>query len=464
MVVLETKEWARVTFEDCQLGDKRRTKRLIKLAEQAAARPDGSTPDQTESWADCKAAYRLFDQDEVTFTEIVRPHCEQTRASCRPGDVKLVINDTTEVDFGHSRRAAGLGPTGKGTGRGFFLHSALMVDAADGRIEGLAGQLLFYRKPKAKRRVSKNTRRRAADRESVVWGNLVDQVGRAPAGVKWVHVDDRGADDVEVFCRIQAQGNSCVIRAARLNRWLLTPEGKRVRLDTLLQTLPNRETETFEVPAQHQQPARTATLELRFAEVRMPLPSVVTPWLREHRPAEPLQLWVVELREPHPPAGVTPLRWVLYTMEPVTNLVTAHTVIGWYERRPTIEDYHKALKTGCRVERRYYETADRLERVTGLLSVVAVRLLQLKTAAKETPDRPAVEVAPAQWVRLVQVIRRKPVNPWMTLREFLRAVAGLGGHLGRKCDGEPGWITLWRGFEKLMLIARGADAQRKKCG
>jgi hypothetical protein len=182
------------------------------LAEQSAARPDGSTPEQTESWGDCKAAYRLFDQDDVTFNEIVRPHCAQTRASCRLGDVKLIINDTTEVDFGYSRRAAGLGPTGNGFGRGFFLHSAVMVDAADGRVEGLAGQVLFYRKPK--RRVAKNTRRRAADRESVVWGHLVDRVGPAPAGVKWIHVDDRGADDFEVFCRIQEQGHSCVIRAA----------------------------------------------------------------------------------------------------------------------------------------------------------------------------------------------------------------------------------------------------------
>ena len=119
----------------------------------------------------------------------------------------------------------GLGPTGKGSGRGFFLHSALMVDAADGRVEGLAGQILFYRKPKSKRRVLEEYAAAPADRESVVWGKLVDGVGPAPAGVKWVHVDDRGADDVEVFCRIQAQGNSCVIRAARLNRWLLTPEG-----------------------------------------------------------------------------------------------------------------------------------------------------------------------------------------------------------------------------------------------
>ena len=196
----------------------------------------------------------------------------------------------------------------------------------------------------------------------------------------------------------------------------------------------------------------------------MPLPSVLTPWLRDHRPKEPLPLWAVELREVQPPAGATPLRWVLYTFETVTTVADARRVIDWYELRPTIEDYHKALKTGCHVERRYYETAARLERVTGLLSVVAVRLLQLKTAARETPDRPAVEVAPAQWVKLVQLARRKPVNPRITLREFVRAVASLGGHLGRKRDGEPGWITLWRGFEKLMLLARGADAQRKRCG
>lgn len=464
MIILETTEWAQVTFGDCNLGDLRRTKRLVKLAEQVAARPDGSTPEQTESWGNCKAAYRLFNEEDVTFAEIVRPHCQQTRAACRPGSVKLIINDTTEIDYGYSRRATGLGPTGNGFGRGFFIHSALMVDAKDGRVDGLAGQRIFYRKPKAKRRPAKNTRRRAADRESVIWGQLVDDVGPAPTGVRFVHVDDRGADDIEVFCRIQAQGNSCVIRAARLNRWLQTPTGRRVQLNTLLQELPSLATQVLEVPAKGDQPARTAILELRFTDVRMPLPSVLTPWLRDHHPAEPVALRVVELREQTPPTGVKPLRWVLYTFEAVTTVAEAETVVEWYRRRPMIEDYHKAFKTGCHVEQRYYETAGALERVTGLLSVVAVRLLQLKTAALETPDRPAVEVAPAEWVELVQVVRKKPVNPQMTLREFIRAIGGLGGHLGRKSDGEPGWITIWRGFEKLMLLTRGLRSVENKCG
>lgn len=464
MVILETKEWANATFGKCQLGDKRRNKRLIKLAQQTAERPDGSTPEQTESWADCKAAYRLFDEPDVTFDAIVQPHCEQTRASCRSGDVKLIINDTTEVDYGVHRRVSGLGPTGNGLGQGFFLHSALMLDAKDGTVDGLAGQILFYRKPKSKKKVAKNTRRRSADRESVVWGNLVDQVGPAPSGVKWVHVDDRGADDFEVFCRIQAQGNSCVIRAARLNRKILTTDGHRMRLKSLLEQLPCQKTIELNVPATDKTSKRIATLELRFSELQMPVPAVKTPWLQEHCPCEPLRLWVVELREINAPKEVAPLRWVLYTMEEVTTIADAETVINWYEQRPTIEDYHKALKTGCRVESRYYETGARLERVTGMLSIVAVRLLQLKTAARETPNRPAVEVAPKQWVTLVQLARKKPVNPDMTVRDFLRAIAGLGGHLGRKCDGEPGWITIWRGFEKLMLIVRGTESLAKKCG
>lgn len=311
---------------------------------------------------------------------------------------------------------------------------------------------------------AKNTRRRSADRESVVWGNLVDQVGPAPAGVKWVHVNDRGSDDFEVFSRIQAVGNTCVIRAARLNRHITTVDGRGMSLKKLLGTLPCRDVRELAVPAKADAPARIATLQLRYSELRMPVPKILTAWLKEHRPLTSLTLWVVELLEVNPPKGITGLHWVLYTMEQVTNIAQANVAIEWYNRRPTIEDYHKALKTGCHVEQRYYETSDRLERVTGLLSVVAVRLMQLKTAALETPDRPAREVAPVQWVRLVQTARRKPVNENMTIHQFIRALGGLGGHLGRKSDGEPGWITVWRGFEKLMLLARGADLQRKRCG
>jgi hypothetical protein len=441
---------------------------LKKLAVQIAARPDGSTPDQTELWKDLKAAYRLFQTEDVSFQGILEPHCRHTREDCRPGEVKLILNDTTQLDFTAHRQTRGLGAIGKGRGRGFFVHSGLMVDAASGRIEGMAGQEIFYRPlpdPKAKaKKPPKNSRRRSAERESAVWGRLFDRIGAPPPGVKWIHVCDRGADDYEVFLRALHHGCGLVIRAGRLNRKVQTPAGRTLSLQEFLDELPAQGRREVAVKATAQQPARTARVELRFGEVVLPLPTVKTPWMREHWPSQPLRLRVVELRETSPPAGCQPIRWVLYTTEAAGDAAEADYVIHCYEQRPAIEDYHKCYKTGCRVESRQYATADRLERVAGLLSVVAVRLLQMRTAARETPDRPAQEVAPQSWIDMVRAVRRIPPTRPLTIRDFVRQLAGLGGHLLRKGDGEPGWITLWRGYEKLQLLLRGADALRRKCG
>ena len=129
-----------------------------------------------------------------------------------------------------------------------------------------------------------------------------------------------------------------------------------------------------------------------------------------------------------------------------------------------IEEFHKALKSGCRLEERQYEAAKRLEAVTGVLSVLAVRLLQLKTIARDEPQRPAKQVVPMRWIQMLQSLRKRPPKaPW-TVRDFYRELAKLGGFLGRKSDGEPGWMTLWHGFEKLHLCLRGADAYARKCG
>ena len=255
-----------------------------------------------------------------------------------------------------------------------------------------------------------------------------------------------------------------MIHAARLNRQVQTLDGRKLSLTQFLDERLSHGERKIAVLATPQQPARTARVALRFGEVLLPVPTVLTPWLREHRPSAPRRLCVVELREVSPPQGATPIRWVLSTTEPVTDIATANCVIAHYEQRWTIEDYHKCYKTGCRVEQRQYETAARLERVAGLLSVVAVRLLQLRTAARDTPDRPAEDVAPRAWIQMLRAVRKLSASRLLTIRDFVRQLAGLGGHLLRKHDGEPGWITLWRGYEKLQLLLRGAQALNNKCG
>jgi len=213
-VTLNVNEWAQEQFGECDLGDVRRTRRLVQYAAEAAADPSGSTPKQTESWGECKAAYRLMHSDDVSFSAITAPHYQATRA--RTEGTWLLIDDTPETHF-PGVHVRGLGPTGDGGGRGFLLHSSLMVSTDGQEIVGLAGQVIRYRR-KVKKESSGAKRVRRKDRESVIWGQLIDQIGRPPEGVRFIHVCDRGGDQFELYCRMLLQGTSWVVRAAQLHR------------------------------------------------------------------------------------------------------------------------------------------------------------------------------------------------------------------------------------------------------
>ncbi len=455
-VELDAMKWAEQQFGQCDLGDARRTRRAVQFAAQVAAAPDASTPAQTECWSDLKAAYRLIDEEDVTFAALVSGHWNLTRD--RDSGTYLVLGDTTELDFGLSREIRGVSPVACNWGRGFLLHSGLMIDAETEQVVGLAGQVIHHRKPVAKTENSSQKLKRP--RESDVWGQVVEQIGPPRGSARFIHVFDRGADNYEVFCRVTQRRGDFVIRAARLNRKVLH-EGQEMTLAQRLEALPLAGTYELKVRANHKQRARTAKIEVRSGSVTLRAPRAQSPWLRQHGPAT-MTLGVVEVREVRAPRGVKPLRWVLFTTLPATSFKQAWKIIEYYEKRPVIEEFHKALKTGCRLEDRCYHTGKRLEAATGLLSVVAIRLLQLRSQARVEPERPAAEVVPGPWITMLTCLRRK--KALITVGQFYRALAGLGGYLGRKSDGEPGWITIWRGFEKLQFAMRAIRAHRNKCG
>lgn len=456
-------EWAQMNFGNCQLGDKRRTQRLIQVAADVTSNPSASFPDQMRTWGDLKAAYNLLHCDDVTFEAIARPHWELTKQ--RPAGRYLVIGDTTELDFGIHREVWGLGPTGNGRGSGFLLHNALLVEADRKEVIGIAGQTIHYR-PHKKNKRSKKKEHSAAklkrNRESDVWGIVIDRVGPPPEEVEWVHVLDRGGDNFEVYCHLLQQRSDWVVRAAKLNRYVLAgPDDQRIPLADYLPQLSLIGTYELSLRARPQQAARTAQLEVRVGSLRMPVPRQKSPWVRELNPA-PIAMDVVHVVEVDPPLGVKPISWVLLTSLPVDTFDQAWTVIEYYESRWLVEEYHKALKTGCRVQDRQLKTAGRLEAMVGLMSVSAVRLLQLKSLARTSPEIPAQRVVPRIWLQMLKAARKglQRVHD-LTVRQFYREVAKLGGFLGRKRDGEPGWITIWRGWEKLNNYVHGATLASK---
>ena len=464
-VTMEPRAWAEEQFGACQLGDKRRTKRLLQVAAKVAANPSASFPDQAETWGDLKAAYRLFDQEHVTFDAVAQPHWQQTRV--RAAGRYLVIGDTTELDFGIARQIAELGPTGNGTGYGFLLHSGLLVGAESEEIFGLTAQVIHYRKPVPKK---ENTAQRLKrERESEVWGKVIDATGSPPPGAQFIHVLDRGADNFEVYCHAQQQGAGWVVRVTQLQRKIVTPSGKKMRLKRYLPQLPLAGSYELYLRARPKQPARWAKLEVRYGALSMPVPTHKSRYVEEHNPGA-VPMWVVWVREVDAPKGVEPIEWVLYTSEAVTSFEAACRIVGYYEKRWLIEEWHKALKTGCRVTDRQLKTKERLEPMVALMSVEAVRLVQLKAAARTEPNRPAEDFVPLLWVMVLMRVRKLGFQRKMTAGEFYREMAKLGGFIGRKSDGEPGWITIWRGWRKLHMLVRGSELaaqfknKRENCG
>jgi hypothetical protein len=173
-----------------------------------------------------------------------------------------------------------------------------------------------------------------------------------------------------------------------------------------------------------------------------------------------LDLWVIYAGEVDPPPGVVPVEWVLLSNVAADDLARASERVDWYSCRPIIEDYHRGMKSGMGIELPQFESADRLEPVIGLLSVSAAVLLQLRHAVRDPQAQhtPATRVVPKLWTLLVASQAYRDPHRQLSVKEFFVGVAKLGGHLARKHDGPPGWITLWRGWRKLHLMIEGAQA------
>jgi hypothetical protein len=451
-------QWATDNFSRCDLGDKRRTKRLTSLASSVLSHPSGSFPDQMPQWKNLKACYRLLSRPEVTHEAITEQHFAQTRKRC--SGRYLILNDTTEFDFGNHREVEGLSQTGNGSGYGFLCHNALMVNACSSEVVGLAGQLLHYRKAAPKKESAAQKLKRK--RESQIWGDLVDQIGPPENDeVEFIHVCDRGADNFEFFCHVAENRCGWLVRCSHTNRKIVASNSSSpISIKEFVATEDSlNELGDFELNlrARPGVAARTATLTMSAAEVVMPVPRHKSAYVRRVD-AQPIAMNLLVLEEKNPPSGKKPLKWILLTSLAVKTYDQAWEVATYYEQRWLIEEYHKAQKTGCRITARQLSRPDRLEASTGLLSIVAVRLLQLKTVALADPDRIAEEIIPQLWIKMLVAARTNTKKSSIkTVGQFYKNVAMLGGFLGRKHDGSPGWITIWRGWQKLEALVRGAQ-------
>ena len=464
-------------FGSAALGDRRRTRRLVRTAARIVQRPGGSLPDKLKDPAELKGLYRLVQAAEVTHAAVLEPHRQRTLARMRAcaGDV-LILHDTTELDYTGKRSLQHLGQIGNGSHRGDLCHNSLAVVAGTRAVLGLVSQILHTR-PAAPDNEGRAARRDKPERESRLWQRGSEAVGSPPAGRRWIDICDRGADLFEYLDHKHATGGDYVVRS-RHDRKLGWPEacaagaphtnegGSAPASPTLwayARALPERVRETIVVAARDRRPARQATVRIGAGPVTLPPPKNPRGQYRDTG----LTVWVVYVSELDPSPGVEPLEWILLTNVPVAAAADACARRDWYACRWVVEEFHKAQKTGCGIELPQFTAEQRLEPVIALLSVVAVSLLELRCASRrhDAAQRPATEILPAEYVAVLSAWRYQELRPNLSVREFFLALARLGGHQNRKHDHPPGWLVLWRGWTTLENMVTGARAMEAvKCG
>jgi hypothetical protein len=447
-VIAAATEWAEQTFGSAELGDRRRTRRLIESAAKIAALPEKPFT-QVFDWNELRGWYRLCDQPQATLAAVQGPHWQQTRQAMEQHALVLILHDTSEMDFTDHSALRGAGPIGDGKGRGFLQHNSLAVIPAPRQVLGLAYQQLRVRREAPAEERSATRKKR--ERESEMWLEGVHATGRPPQGCCWIDVGDRGCDIYEAMVAALEMGHHFLFRLTQ-NRWVFT-DAERTQQTHLLdfaRSLPSQGTDTVDIPGRGGRPARTATVHLAAAPVWVGAP-LETP----KRRSQPIvAAWVVRIWEQDPPAGVEPLEWLLLCSLPTHTFEELKERRDWYACRWMVEVFHNIEKNGCSEEDRRFETADRMETCLAVLSVVAVRIFQMRCALQVQPDEPATQVATEEEIRLVRrLVKHKGQR--FTVRDFVRGVAKLGGFLGRKCDGDPGVRSLWRGYQRLqdMLMA-----------
>jgi Transposase DNA-binding len=462
-------------FGKAKLRNKARTRRLVQLADQILVHPSGTLPDKLADPNDLQACYRLLHQPAVTHAAVLAPHQALTRQRMAQADGPvLLIQDATELDYTGLLSVTDLGQLGSGRKRGLLAHHCLAVQAKDRRVLGLLNQIL-YRRPRVPKNESREEKRARADRESRLWQQTGEAVGPAPAGQIHIDVGDRGSDIFEYLEFELRTGRLCVVRATHdrvvtVNdpatlEVLGRTEAYEGRLFDLARSLPEWGRKEVEVKPRPGQSARSAVVRMAAAPLLLHAPKKA----RGEHGDEPLAMWVVYVGEIDPPAGHEPIEWVLLTNVPVHTVAEMLAVVGYYENRWLIEEFHKSQKTGCGIEqlqlgkvnhdeRGRPPPKNRLEPAIALLSVVAVQLLILRQQGRDETmaAQPATEVVLPEEEQVLRGWRYGPGHAPLTVGEFFLALARLGGHLNRKSDGAPGWITLWRGWEKLQLMVLGA--------
>jgi hypothetical protein len=448
----------------------RLVRRIGLVCDRLSAAPGAGFPQAMKTSAETEAFYRLLRNPRLKYSELVDSHSAQTVGRMTPGQTVRVVHDTTEFAYETESEREGLGRRSRTSAtQVFFAHVSLVV-GLDALPLGVLAAECWGRTspPRGNRKLSGGELSKLAVRESDRWWRQVETTAeRIGDRAQAVHLMDREGDSYRIFSKLIEGDHRFVIRMAR-DRVVFaedpqTGAEEELRLSEALHALPTRVTREVPLSRRRASPAprgakthptrtsRTATLALSAGTIELTRP----PYLREE--PERLAVNVVYVQEIDCPPDATPVSWVLVTTESIETPADIEAVVDHYRARWIIEEFFKALKTGCSFEERQLESFETLTKALALFFPIAWQMLVVRAVSRSAPDAPAESVLTPTQIKVLQHYQRQKM-PLVAPRaiDALYAIAGLGGHL--KQNGPPGWQTLAAGMQELMVMTDAWDA------
>ena len=465
---LETDRWAANEFGGAPLGDERLSKRLVEVAAAKAEAPDRAFSGVGEGdWAAVKAYYRMIDQPDesaVTMANILLPHRQRTVRRMQGQRTVLCVQDGSDLDYNNLDQCEGLGEMGANqTGaksRGLYLHSTLAV-APNGVPLGVLRAQCIARESKSPEGGRPACETPIEEKKTFSWiehhRDLVELASGMPH-TRLIDVCDREADFFEMFDEQRQNPRVDLLIRAKHDRNITEEPFK---LFAAVRQTPVQSVVRVHIPRQSARPkrskqkarpkrsGRTADLSVRYMPIQLRAP-------KYHEDKDPIDLWIVHAMEESPAPDTKAVEWFLLTTIDIASAEDAERCLRWYCLRWRIEDWHRVLKSGCRIEDIAHETAERLRRAIAINLVIAWRIMLMTLLGRETPELPAeVLFSDIELRTLKAYAKKRGLMPPVLLGETVRLVAKIGGYLGRNNDPPPGHQLLWQGYTEFQFMCAG---------
>lgn len=448
------KSWLDNEFAEQNMGDARLNRRVKQLVESLSQDPLESIPNATHYWEETIAAYRFFDNPKSSFESIMSGHQAASLKRIQNERVVLIPQDTTFLNFATDDKSKRMGTLRSKNTNQQLLHTSIAISPS--RINlGIVDGNMWQRDEKStgRSRGSKNM----AEKESLRWINhyqkACDIQAQAP-DTTIVSIADREGDIHEWFQYAEStpeQSRAAYIIRAKANRTLLLDDDEKMPLWDYMQSCKSLGNYSINVPKRNGEPGRDAKVNVCASEVTL---------AGRGKKRKPLSLHVVYVKETNPPEKQRGLEWLLLTDLPVSDYIEARMIIEWYRCRWEIETYFRVMKGSCDIEKLRLRSEDKKLNCIAVYMIVSWRLHHITMLTRRTPDVTCTNGFSEREWKVLWAVREKTEPPKIppSLREVTRMLAGLGGFLCRKGDGEPGVKTVWRGYKKLLNYIEAADA------